>query len=574
MGSDVGLLASTLARVTDSEQPDARSSPARVIVDEPPRRGEPLSDLGAEDLPDGESRRGSWRLCADPVLGEGPGPAVVQRALDDAELLTSLCHQPTDLGVGSLLSNGLFGDGTASDLDCCIIHAGGPRILDDLSKFLRVDPHTFPFSRATLTEYGNIAAAARPKRRSEYGMTEEALTETVPPIRDWPALDLTGVDFDPVLTELMREGPVTRIRLPDGEGWAWLVTRHDDVRTVTDDPRFSREVVMDRPVTPPAPHFIPQRGAIGFLDPPDHTRLRGSVAAAFTAKGVERVRERSRRMLDELVEELLQDGPPADLTAAVLSPFPIAVVCELMGVPAADRHAMHTWTQLILSSSHGAKVSEKAQHDMGAYFADLIGRREGSSGEDVTSLLGAAVGRAEITLEEAVGLAALVQIGGEAVTSNSTQMFHLLLTRPELAERLRDEPEIRPRAIDELLRYIPHRNAAGPPRIAREDVEISGVRIRAGDPVHVSYLAANRDPEVFPDPETIDFLRAPNPHVSFGFGPHYCPGGMLARLESELLVDALLDGVPGLKLAVPPDRVPPFRKGALIRGPEALPVTW
>jgi biflaviolin synthase len=404
-------------------------------------------------------------------------------------------------------------------------------------------------------------------------MAEETLTETLPPVRHWPALDLTGLDFDPVLTELMAEGPVTRIKLPNGEGWAWLVTRLDDVRMVTNDPRFGREAVMDQPVTRLAPHFIPERGAVGFLDPPDHTRLRRSVAAAFTAKGVERIRERSRCMLDELVDELLQDGPPADLTETVLGPFPIAVICELMGVPAADRHAMHTWTQLILSSSQGKQVSEKAKHEMGAYFTDLIGRRKGATGEDVASLLGAAVGSGEITREEAVGLAVLLQIGGEAVTNNSGQMFYLLLTRPDLAERLRTEPEIRPRAIDEMLRYIPHRNAVGLSRIALEDVEIKGVRIRAGDPIYVSYLAANRDPEAFPDPEAIDFGRSPNPHVSFGFGPHFCPGNMLARLESELLVGTLLERVPGLRLAVQPDQVP-FKKGALIRGPESLPVTW
>ncbi|CAK7282699.1 cytochrome P450 [Streptomyces sp. RM1] len=404
--------------------------------------------------------------------------------------------------------------------------------------------------------------------------TEEAtLVEAVPPVRYWPALDLTGTDFDPVLRELMAEGPVTRIQLPNGEGWAWLVTRYDDVRMVTNDPRFGREAVMDKPVTRLAPHFIPDRGAVGFLDPPDHTRLRRSVTAAFTAKGVERVREKARATLDEMVDRLLAGGPPADLTAAVLSPFPIAVICELMGVPAADRHDMHEWTQLILSSAHGKEVSERAKREMSAYFRDLVGRRLDSTDEDVASLLGAAVGRGEVTLEEAVGLAVLLQIGGEAVTNNSGQMVYLLLTRPELAERLRYEPAIRPRAIDELLRYIPHRNAVGLSRIALEDVEIRGVRIRAGDAVYVSYLAANRDPEVFPDPETIDVTRSPNPHVSFGFGPHYCPGGQLARLESELIVDALLDRVPGLKLAVPPEEVP-FRKGALIRGPEALPVMW
>ncbi|MFF5018312.1 cytochrome P450 [Streptomyces sp. NPDC001165] len=404
-------------------------------------------------------------------------------------------------------------------------------------------------------------------------MSEETLTGILPPIRHWPAVDLTGTDFDPVLADLMREGPVTRVQLANGEGWAWLVTRYDDVRMVANDPRFGREAVMGRQVTRLAPHYVPDRGAVGFLDPPDHTRLRRSVAAAFTAKGVERIREQARDMLDELVDELLQDGPPADLTATVLSPFPIAVICELMGVPAGDRHDMHTWTQLILSSAYGKEASEKAKREMSAYFSDLIGLREGSTAEDVTSLLGAAVGRGEVTLEEAVGLAGLLQIGGEAVTNNSGQLFYLLLTRPDLVERLRSDPGIRPKAIDELLRYIPHRNAVGLSRIALEDVEIRGVRIRAGDAVYVSYLAANRDPDVFTDPETIDFSRSPNPHVAFGFGPHYCPGGMLARLEAELLVDALLDRLPGLRLAVPPGQVC-FRKGALIRGPEALPVTW
>ena len=404
-------------------------------------------------------------------------------------------------------------------------------------------------------------------------MTEKTISEALPPVRHWPALNLTGVDFDPVLTELMREGPVTRIQLPNGDGWAWLVTRYNDVRLVTNDSRFSREAVMGRQVTRLAPHFIPSPGAVGFLDPPDHTRLRRSVAAASTARGVERLRDTARGMLDELVDRMLDTGPPADLTEAILSPFPIAVICELMGVPADDRHGMHTWTQLILSSSHGAEVSEKAKNEMGAYFTKLIGERAGSTEQDVGSLLGAAVGREEITMEEAVGLAVLLQIGGEAVTNNSGQMFYILLTRPQLAEQLRADPAIRPQAIDDLLRYIPHRSAVGLSRIAMEDVDVHGVLIRKGDAVYVSYLAANRDPDVFPDPEMIDFTRNPNPHVSFGFGPHYCPGGMLARLESELMVDAFLDRMPGLRLAVPPEEVP-FRKGALIRGPEALPVTW
>ncbi|MFJ8050714.1 hypothetical protein [Streptomyces luteogriseus] len=278
------------------------------------------------------------------------------------------------------------------------------------------------------------------------------------------------------------------------------------------------EETMDRQVTGPAPHCAPARGAVGFPDPADQVRLRGTVAAAFTARGVERVRQRSRRMLAELVEEMVQDGPPADLCEAVLGPFPVAVICELMGVPAADRQGMHTWSRQILSCAHGAEVREKARREMGAYFSDLIGLREGGTGEDVASLLGAAVGREELTLDEAVGLAVLLQIDGEAVTGTSGQMFYALLTRPELVERLRAEPEVRPRAVGALLRSLPHPDPVGPSWLAGEDA-------------------------------------------------------MPARMEAELLVDALLDGVPGLRLAVPADDVP-FRKGALIRGPETLPVTW
>ncbi len=401
----------------------------------------------------------------------------------------------------------------------------------------------------------------------------DALTTVtgLPAVRDWPAPELRGTEFDPVLAELMAEGPVTRIRLPHGEGWAWLVTRLDDVKAVTNDPRFSRAAVMERDVTRLAPHFIPSKEAVGVQDPPHHNVLRRAVAPAFTSRGVERLRARAQQMLDELIEPLLAQGPPADLTERVLAPFPLAVVCEVMGVPEADRPRMHEWTVRILSSAEGAERSEEAKRAMCGYFAERL--RAEPEGEDVTSLLAAAVARGEISESEAVGLALLIQIGGEAVTNNTGNMVYLLLTRPQLWDRLRAEPGLRPGAIDELLRYIPHRNSVGLSRIAMEDVTVAGTRIAAGDAVYVSYLAANRDPEVFPDPDTIDITRSPNPHVAFGHGPHYCVGGMLARLESELLIDTLLDRLPGLRLAVPEDELR-WRPGALIRGPEGLPVTW
>ncbi|MEU6892523.1 cytochrome P450 [Streptomyces sp. NPDC046557] len=403
-----------------------------------------------------------------------------------------------------------------------------------------------------------------------------------PPVTHWPALDLAGVDFDPVLTELMRAGPITRIKLPNGSGWAWLVCRYDDVRMVANDPRFSRKLVMEHDVTRLAPHFIPAPGAVGFEDPPDHTRLRRTVAAAFTTGGVERLRTKAQRTLDGLVDAVLRDGPPADLTRRLLAPFPLAVVCDLMGIPEEDRPEVHEWTAMILSSAHGVERSEQAKTRMCAYLGERLraGRRaapdgdgDGGEGGDVIGLLAGAVEAGEVTEEEAVGVALLVQIGGEAVTNNVGNMVFILLTRPELMEKLRAAPDLRPTALNELLRYIPHRNSVGLSRIALEDVEVAGQVIRAGEAVYVSYLAANRDPDVFPDPDEIRLDRTPNAHVSFGYGPHFCPGNMLARLESELLVNALLDRFPDPRFAVPVEELC-WRPGALIRGPEALPVTW
>ncbi|MCX4910710.1 cytochrome P450 [Streptomyces sp. NBC_00878] len=404
-------------------------------------------------------------------------------------------------------------------------------------------------------------------------MTTNEETTAAPLVRHWPALDLAGVDFDPILSELMREGPINRVQLPHGEGWAWLVTRYEDVRLVTDDPRFSRAEVIGRRITRPAPHFVPQPGAMNVVDEPDHARLRGAVNAAFTTRGVERLRANAERTLDRMVDAMLRDGPPADLIDRVLAPFPITVICELMGIPDGDRDTLRTWTQAILSSSREAEVGGRAERDMETYFTKLIAERRGATGEDVTSLLGAAVGRGDITEEEATALARAIQLGGEAVTNNTGQMLYILLTRPALFDRLRDDPELRPRALDELLRYIPHRNAVGLSRVAIEDVVLKGVRIRQGEPVYVSYLAANRDPDVFPDPDRIDFERDPNPHLAFGHGPHSCVGGMLARMEQELIVNTLFDRIPTLRLSVSADEVP-WRRGALIRGPEALPVTW
>ncbi|MFD8537431.1 cytochrome P450 [Streptomyces rubrogriseus] len=407
-------------------------------------------------------------------------------------------------------------------------------------------------------------------------MTQETTTltgQSPPPVRDWPALDLDGPEFDPVLAELMREGPLTRVRLPHGEGWAWLATRYDDVKAITNDPRFGRAEVTRRQITRLAPHFKPRPGSLAFADQPDHNRLRRAVAGAFTVGATKRLRPRAQEILDGLVDGILAEGPPADLVERVLEPFPIAVVSEVMGVPAADRERVHSWTRQIISTSGGAEAAERAKQGLYGWITQTVRARAGGEGGDVYSMLGAAVGRGEVGETEAVGLAGPLQIGGEAVTHNVGQMLYLLLTRPELMARMRERPGARGTALDELLRWISHRTSVGLARIALEDVEVHGTRIATGEPVYVSYLAANRDPDVFPDPDRIDLDRDPNPHLAYGNGHHFCTGAVLARMQTELLVDTLLERLPGLRLAVPAEQVA-WRRKTMIRGPRTLPCTW
>ncbi|MFJ5094924.1 cytochrome P450 [Streptomyces sp. NPDC088557] len=395
-----------------------------------------------------------------------------------------------------------------------------------------------------------------------------------PHVHFWAVPDLTGLDFDPLLAKLLHEDPVTRVRLPHGEGHAWLVTRYEDVKFVSVDPRFSRQAVWGRSVTRVAPHFIPMEGAVGFADPPDHTRMRRVVARAFGARSLRSLRDHAQNVMDGLLDRVEEEGAPADLVELVNRPFPLAVVSELMGVPGGDRPLMAHWSDTIVSAAAGREASERAKSDMGRYFTELVGRSHGTGKETLAAVLADAVDEDTLTEHEAVGLAVLIQIGGaHAVRNNSANMVYALLTHPEHLARLRAEPGLVPHAVDELLRYIPHRNAVGLSRITLEDVDVGGVTIPADEPVYVSYLTANRDPDVFPDPDRLDFDRGYNPHVAFGHGPHYCPGSALARIEAEILVESLWDRFPDLRLAVPEDQIR-WQRGALIRGPETLPVTW
>ncbi|KOX05933.1 cytochrome P450 [Streptomyces sp. NRRL B-3648] len=397
-----------------------------------------------------------------------------------------------------------------------------------------------------------------------------------PPVRCWAVEDLPGLDPDPFLDELLREEPVTRIRLPYGDGHAWLVTRYEDVRFVTSDPRFSRERVVGRDVTSMRPVPVAsQTAGLQYIDPPRHTRLRRVVTRAFTGGSMQRMRPLAERRAAELLDGMRRAGPPADLMEHLHGPFPLAVLRDFLGVEEQDWHRWAETGEALLSA--GAEAGERAREaarTTRARITELLRRRRTEPRDDLAGVLAQAAAAGEITDDEALSLAIAVQVsGGHAVRSNSGSMMYALLTHPEQLDRLRREPELLPRAVEELFRYVPHRNGVGIPRIATEDVRVGGRLIRAGDVVYNAYVAANRDPAVFADPDALDFDRDSPAHLAFGHGPHHCLAAVMARMEAEVMIGSVLTGFPGIRLAVPPQDVA-FQRRGLIRGPRTLPVTW
>ncbi|MFC0596847.1 cytochrome P450 [Streptomyces palmae] len=404
-----------------------------------------------------------------------------------------------------------------------------------------------------------------------------AATGQCPATRFYAADDLPALDFDPFFGELLRGERVARIRMPHGEGEAWLVTRYEDVRFVTSDPRFSRAGIVGRPIPKMTGHIVPLDRAISFADPPEQARARGVVAGWFTQRAVDRLRPHAQQILDRLLDAMAEDGAPADFIQYVTSPFPLEVISELLGVPEKDRARARDWAQTMLTRVRDEAAAERVRQTKEAstaYFRAQIERRRAEPREDLLSVMATAEGEGRLDEAETLALTSLIQFNGwHAVRNNISNMIYVLLTRPELAARLRAEPDVVGRAVEELLRFIPHKHGLGQPRIATEDVEVGGVLIRAGDCVYNSYVAANWDERVYPDPDRVDVDREGPPHLAFGFGPHVCVGPLLARMEAEVLLSTVVTRLPELELAVPAEQVK-WQTDVLIRGPETLPVRW
>ena len=367
------------------------------------------------------------------------------------------------------------------------------------------------------------------------------------------------------------EAPV-RVTMPYG-GDAWLVTRYEQARFVLSDPRFSRAAAAGANVPRGRPGFEPA-GNLLCMDPPEHGRIRGLVAKAFTVRSVKQLRPRIQEIVDTLVDAI---SPPVDFASAVAWELPVLVICELLGVPPADRRMVRECTEILVAAGGSvtpADVAEARGRLAGALKTLIAQRGEVPADDLLTALVAARDDEDRLTDNELLMLGVALLAGGHETTANLIGSFLVeLLSDRERWTTLVVRPELIPAAVEELLRFVPLSTVADFARITREDLEIGGQAIRAGDAVLVQLDSANRDESVFASAEELDFARGVNHHVTFGFGVHHCVGAPLARLELNVLLTTLVRRLPDLRLAIRPEEIE-WRGGGLMRGVAALPVTW
>ena len=367
----------------------------------------------------------------------------------------------------------------------------------------------------------------------------------------------------------------------------WMVTRYDDVASVLRDPvRFSSRRA-DRLLAGQLPEGTPAdfRGAIAhvmslaamFADPPYHTFLRSEANKGFSQRAMAAVTPKIQKLTNELLDKVEGRGT-MDGFRDFLQPFAITVICDVMGVPREDVQLFLDWTfktTLLLGGSkltlEQAHASMRAFEELNAHLVKLLRERIASPREDMMSFLVAGVDLTQFPIEAVAGLCAELIGGANAPTGDALGNALLAcLANPEEVARAQKDPGLWPGAVHELLRYD------GPvvfwSRLASEDTTIGGQSIRAGDMVYVSLAAANRDPEIFSDPDRLDFTRVNAPkHLAFSLGPHYCVGAGLARIEMAIAFETLFRRMPRLRLAGPIS----WREGTLsTRGPQSIPLAF
>jgi cytochrome P450 len=374
---------------------------------------------------------------------------------------------------------------------------------------------------------------------------------------------------------MREEAPISRVTLP-GRSQAWVATRHEDVRKVLTDARFSADrrrpqfpqlIPSARPKTPLAPSLI-------TMDPPEHGQARRAVVGEFTVRRMGALRPRIQEIVDERIDALLAGPQPADLVEAFSLPIPSLVICELLGVPYADHEFFQEHSSKLLSRTVSPEDRNASIEHLQTYLDSLVTEKEADPCDD---LLGRQILKQRedgtVDHDSLVSLAFLLLIAGHETTANMISLgTAALLTNPAQLETIRRDPAKTLDAVEELLRYFTIADTVTA-RVAMEDVEIGGVLIRAGEGILALGYSANRDPQAFDRPDELDIQRGARHHVAFGFGPHQCLGQNLARMELQIVFDTLFKRIPGLRIAAEIDDLP-FKNDAAVYGLYSMPVSW
>jgi cytochrome P450 len=389
-----------------------------------------------------------------------------------------------------------------------------------------------------------------------------------------------GFDPTPQLREIRETEGVRVITSAFGMS-AYLVTRHEDVKTVlSDHTRFSntRPPGFVVPGAPPIDEDEQARSRAGNLlglDPPEHQRLRRMLTPEFTLRRMRRLQPRIAEIVDAQLDALAaaRDGEAsADLVQHFALPIPSLVICELLGVPYADRDDFQRRSARQLDLSIPIPERIELAREGRAYMGSLVAGARTNPGDDILGMLVREHG-AELTDDELVGIAGLLLLAGHETTSNMLALGTLALLRhPEQLAAVREDPDAVAPAVEELLRWLSIVHTAIP-RITTTDVEIAGVSIPAGQLVFASLPSGNRDDEFIERPEVFDITRGAMGHLAFGHGVHHCLGAPLARMEMQIAFPALLRRFPTLAPAGEFDDVP-FRSFHFIYGLKSLEVTW
>ncbi|RDG39788.1 cytochrome P450 [Streptomyces corynorhini] len=375
--------------------------------------------------------------------------------------------------------------------------------------------------------------------------------------------------------ELSEEAPLSRVRLYDGR-IAWLVTQHKETRAMFADAKlFSSD--HDNPAFPILaereknfPEFTQE---LFGLDGELHQKRRRMLLPRFTLKQVERLRPMIQAVADELIDDLLRHGGPVDMVTVLGRPLPSRVICKMLGISYEEHELFEVHAQGIMQAAD-LDQAVKAGRELLDYLVQVVDAKQQDLADDLLStLITTQLNTGGLTSIEVSKLMVALLIGGQETTTSMIGLGTLtLLEHPDQLALIRENPELLPGAVEELMRYLSIADLTTL-RVATTDVEVAGQTIKKGDGVILSTAAANRDTRAFDQPDDFDIRRSSQGHLAFGHGPHRCLGENLARAELEILFSTLFKRIPTLRLAVPLDQVS-MKVGMTLEGLHDLPVTW